>query len=64
MDSITQESALLKIEQAAKYLAISRRTLWTLIADKEIPSIRFRRTTRIARADLDQFIQNQRGAAV
>lgn len=55
---------LLSVVQAAKYLAISERTLWTLIKENRLPAVRFSdRITRIDTDDLERFIQSVKGAA-
>ncbi|MBN2513580.1 MAG: helix-turn-helix domain-containing protein [Sedimentisphaerales bacterium] len=57
----TQATRLFKIKEAAAYLAISERTLWTLIDNNKFPVVRFGKVRRIARDDLDAFIQSMKG---
>ena len=47
---------LLKMCEAASYLAISERTLWTLAYTKEIRAVKIRRAVRFDIQDLDAFI--------
>lgn len=56
---------LLTRSQAAKYLAISVRTLFTLTQDCKIKSVRIgRRSVRYRRADLDAYVESRcRGGA-
>jgi len=44
------EGKLLKVEEAAKILNVSVRTVWRMIADKELTAIHVRGCTRIALA--------------
>jgi excisionase family DNA binding protein len=46
----------LRICEAATYIAVSERTLWTLIKDNRLQAVRFGKVTRILRSDLDNFI--------
>jgi len=54
-------SALLTIRDAAKYLAVSERTIWTLLKSKKLPAVRFGKISRIMQNDLDTFIRECRG---
>lgn len=51
---------LLKISEAASYLAVSERSIWFLIKDGRLPSIHWNRTRRIDRDDIDHFILRQK----
>jgi excisionase family DNA binding protein len=57
MENKKTQVRLLRIKEAADYLAISERTLWTLHKEGRIPAIHFRRTTRFDMADLAAFIE-------
>jgi len=47
---------LLRMREAAQVLAVSERTLWTLVARGEIPAVRYsRRCVRVRRADLEAW---------
>ena len=46
--------------EAAQYLAISDRHLWTITASGALPCIRIGRSVRYALADLDGFIESRR----
>ena len=52
----TAKRRLLKMCEAASYLAISERTLWTLAYTKEIRAVKIRRAVRFDIQDLDEFI--------
>ncbi len=52
--------SLLRPRDAATYLAVSVRTLWSLTACGQIECIRIGRAVRYHRADLDTFVARQR----
>ena len=47
---------LVTLRQAAAMLAISERTLYTLIKDGQIPTVRLERAVRIRVADLEGWV--------
>ena len=51
---------LLRSDEAAKLLAISPRTLWTLADDGEIPVVRVGRSVRCDPANLQDCIERQK----
>jgi len=52
---------LLTVQQAATRLALSRRSVWALLAAGRLTAIRLsRRCTRIEAAELDAFIEATR----
>ena len=54
-------SQLLGVRDAAAWLGVSRRTLWKLIGMGAMPVVRVgRRTIRVDRADLRQFVEERR----
>ena len=50
---------LLKPRDAAKLLAISERTLFTLTKKGELPSVRMGKTVRYAQGELAAFVRKQ-----
>jgi len=50
---------LLKPRDAAKVLAISERTLFTLTKNGELPAVRIGKTVRYAHAELAAFVRKQ-----
>ncbi len=54
--SIEAATGLLRAREAAAWLKISERTLWTLSKRGELRAIRFGRTVRYDTADLVAFI--------
>ncbi len=62
MVSTVVTSKLMKEKEAAKYLAISPRTMWSLREAGEIPAVRIGRSVRYDIADLDEFIDKKRKA--
>lgn len=56
-----KSSALLSIRAAAALCDVSPRTMWTFIAAGRLTPIRLsRRVTRLARAELERFIEQCR----
>lgn len=47
---------LLTYEQAGELLGVTKRTVWTLVDDGELPAVRFGRSVRIDPADLRAYI--------
>lgn len=47
---------LLTYKQAGELLGVTERTIWTLVADGELPAVRFGRSVRIDPADLRAYI--------
>lgn len=54
------ESGLLKPCQAARYLSISPRKLWSLTAGGEIPHVRIGRAVRYPVEDLIRWIDSKK----
>ena len=53
----TIEPMLLTVRRAAKVLALSERTLWSLTQAGQIPAVRFGRSVRYDPADLRRWIE-------
>ncbi len=62
-DDSRSPQLLLKAEDAARALAISPRTLWSLTKCGEIPCVRLMRSVRYDPQDLARFIDAQKGLA-
>jgi DNA binding domain, excisionase family len=58
-DTITPR--LLTVFQAAKYLAISERKLWSLTKEDRISAVKIGRCVRYDITDLDAFIRAAKG---
>ncbi len=54
-----REPQLLTAKDAARSLAISPRTVWTLTNTGELPCVRFRRSVRYTEAAINTFILNR-----
>lgn len=52
---------LLTYKQAGELLGVTERTVWTLVADGELPRVRFGRSVRIDPADLRAYIDRCKG---
>ena len=62
-EELNLPAKLVRIKDAAKYLAVSEKTLWNLENEGKIPAVRFGRTIRYAVEDLDAFIQKHRAGS-
>jgi excisionase family DNA binding protein len=56
----TELGSLLTITEAAALLRVSRSTVYRLLAERELPRIRVRGHSRIARADVIALIERRR----
>jgi excisionase family DNA binding protein len=65
MDTVepVHTTRLLRIEDVADRLAVSRSMAWKLVAQGDIRSIRIGRAVRIRPADLDAFVEGADRAA-
>jgi len=59
MDPVTKP-LLLTVNEAAKALTVSPRTMWKLTADKKIRCIRINRLVRYDPQDLTAYIEQQK----
>jgi len=58
--SETEKKSLLSVRETAKELNIGVRTVYNLIKDKEIPSIRISKSIRVKIEDIEAYkLQNQ-----
>ena len=48
---------LLRIEDVAERLAVSRSMAWKLIAYGDLPAVRIRRAVRVRPADLEAYVE-------
>ncbi len=60
MEMATREKEFLTRAEVCEVLGIGATKLWTLTATGELPVVRIGRSVRIARADLDEFVQRNR----
>jgi len=56
---LTLEPLAYRIPEVAHLLAVSKRTVYELIKDGSLPSIKIRRDRRVTRAQLDQYLQER-----
>lgn len=54
---------LIDTTQASQLLSLSPRTVWTLTARGDLPSVRIGRAVRYRIADVEQFVERQRRTA-
>ena len=64
MNSTIKTTRLMTSKEAAVYLAISERKLWSMTQTGEIPAVRLGRAVRYDLNDLDSFIQKAKGVLV
>lgn len=53
---LSNDIQLLSVERACKYLDVSKTTLYRLMAEGELPYVKFIRGRRIKVADLDRLV--------
>lgn len=58
--AISDQSHLLQVRDAAKFLAVSKRTLQQLTADRSVAHIKFGRNVRYDIADLRRFAESRK----
>jgi excisionase family DNA binding protein len=51
---------LITVREVAERLAVSRRHVWRIISQGELPAIKFGKSTRVRVMDLEQFIERHR----
>ena len=61
MHQANNERKLMKTKEAAAYLAISERTLWTLTQEGQIPAVRIKRSVRYDPHDLFTYVREAKG---
>jgi excisionase family DNA binding protein len=61
---ITATPKLLTYGEAARFLRVSEKTIWTLTHNNTIPLVRILRRCLIDEADLVRFIERQKSASV
>jgi len=59
-DSPATTPRLMRSRQAAAYLAVSDRKLWSLTKEGRIPAVKFDRVVRYDVVDLDEFIREMK----
>jgi excisionase family DNA binding protein len=57
---LTGQSLLVNAAEAARLLAVSERTLWSLTSSGEIPAVRVRRCLRYAVRELEIYVEHLR----
>lgn len=57
--TINAQSAYISIRELAAYLGVSRRTAYTLVVERHVPSVRIRGQYRIPREALERQLAEQ-----
>ena len=60
------EPLLPRVRDVAKLLAVSERMVWSFMRNGDLPIVKVpgRRSTRVARADVDALVKSWRGGAL
>lgn len=61
---ITDDRVLLSISEAARLLSISRSTLYSLLGDGQLPSVRIASRRLLARNSIDEFVEKRNARPV
>jgi excisionase family DNA binding protein len=56
-----KRQSLLTAAEVAKYLRVSKKTVYRLVASGELPAARVRRMMRFAKEDVSAFLDDLRG---
>ena len=59
----TDAPLLLRADEAARLLGLGRSKVFEMLASGELPAVRIGRAVRIARADLERWVEERRGDA-
>lgn len=57
---VTTSTVWITVKEAATQLRVSKMTIYRLLHDGSIPAIHLRRSFRIKRSDLNNYIKNSR----
>jgi len=55
---------LMQVPDAATYLSVSPKTIWSWVYERRLPSYRLGRSVRLKQSDLDAFLQRGHTPAV
>jgi excisionase family DNA binding protein len=55
-----QPHEYLKVPEVAEMLRIARNTVYQLVGEGEIPSVRIGRSVRVSRKELERWLEEQR----
>ena len=55
-ERLSTTDRLMTYQQVADVLGVTRRTVWTLVANGDLPAVRFGRSVRVDPADLRAYI--------
>jgi excisionase family DNA binding protein len=61
---VSNEKLLLRVGEVSQALGLSRGAVYALILDGSIPSVKIGRSRRVAKADLEAWVQEKRSRAV
>ena len=60
-DTEWNNDSLLRVNEAAEVLSVSKRTVWRMSGDGQLRAVRFRRCTRLAYTDVAAYCERRRG---
>lgn len=60
---MSEDRRFLTVPEVAAEWGVSERTIWSLVAKKRLPAVRFGRIVRIDRSDLEAFIRRAKGTS-
>lgn len=55
-----QQHEYLKVPEVAEMLRLARNTVYQLVGEGEIPSVRIGRSVRVSRKELERWLEGQR----
>jgi len=57
--SEAEKRLVYSIKESAYLLDMSVRTVWKMIEEKELSTVKIRKTTKITREEIDKYLKNQ-----
>ena len=57
--SESEKKLVYTVKEAAHLLSTSVRTVWTMIEEKELASLKIRKSTKISREEIERYLKQQ-----
>jgi len=58
--SDSEKKLVYTIKETADLLSTSVRTIWTLIEEKELSTLKIRKSTKITREEIERYVKQQK----
>ena len=57
--SESEKKLVLTVKETANLLGTSVRTVWTMIEEKDLSTLKIRKTTKITREEIERYLKQQ-----